>query len=387
MDVRFASTPMTSPDRDLAAALDLLKHEDFHGRWDAVKVISGMGEGAIAPLLELLHTQSDWELQWFIIRILGNLQQPDTIPVLLKCLVTTDHADVAAMAAVALSSFGAAAIAPLVTILPHVPTRLLTVQALAQIRHPQAIPALLKMAVDDDSEVRAVAVEALGHFHHASEILPVLLAALRDDIAAVRRAAVVGLGFQTEASQQADRLQPLLEDLDLEVAQQAAIALGRMGTPEAVTMLNQALFHAPPALQVEMIRAIASVGSDLAMAGLQAFAPRAIPTAKQEMVTVLGRLDHSQTKGQATEILLQLLAAGCDARDKRAIALSLGQLGQPAALEALIQLLADADLGVRFHAIAALKQFDSAYRRLEELAAKELGEALQDGVAMALREW
>jgi HEAT repeat protein len=388
MDARLVM-PTPPLDSDLEAALDMLKQGDFQARWDAVKVISDLGEGAISPILALLQSESDWELQWFIIRILGNLQQPNTIPALVECLVATAHTDVAAMAAVSLSNFGQTAIAPLVSVLHHTPTRLLTVQALTQIRHPQALAPLLQVAEDENPEVRAVAIEALGHFHDAPEILPVLLAALQDPAAPVRRSAVMGLGFQAEGQQQVERLKPLLVDLNLEVAQQTAIALGRMGTPEAVAMLNQALWDSPERLQIEIIRAIVRVGTDLAMDGLQSFVPMAAIAVRQEMVTVLGRLENPQMKGRATEILLRLLAAGeSNGRGKQAIALSLGQLGQVEALDALIQLLADADAGVRFHAIAALKQFEMARRRLEQLAISEgLSGALKDGVALALREW
>jgi HEAT repeat protein len=74
---------------------------------------------------------------------------------------------------------------------------------------------------------------------------------------------------------------------------------------------------------------------------------------------------------------------------RQAIALSLGQLGQPDALETLMQLLADDVMGVRLHAIAALKTLDAqtARQRLEQLAHSELPEALSQGVALALREW
>jgi len=41
---------------------------------------------------------------------------------------------------------------------------------------------------------------------------------------------------------------------------------------------------------------------------------------------------------------------------KQAIALSLGQLGDMQAIDPLIQLLADADAGVKLHVITALKQ-------------------------------
>jgi HEAT repeat protein len=386
MDVRLAPLPMTS-NPHLESALEMLLRGDFHSRWDAVKLISDQGEAAIAPLLDLLQSESDWELQWFIVRILGNLQQPSTIPVLVHYLGMTQHDDVAAMAAVALAGFGEVAIAPLVTRLPHASRRLLTVQALAQIRHPQAIAPLLQVARDDDSEVRAVAIEALGHFHDAPEILSVLLTALNDPAAAVRRAAVVGLGFQTDVP--VDALQPLLDDPNLDVAQQAAIALGRIGTPATVALLHQALLQvSPPPLQIEIVRALSRVGSDLAMDGIQSYLQsRDLPAVRQEIIAVLGRLENPQTTERATQMLMGMLEQrSLDSSEKRAIAQSLGQLRHPVAMPALIQLLSDRDMGVRFHAIAALKRFEDAHRQLEGMAKTSSGE-LPDGIAMALREW
>jgi HEAT repeat protein len=269
---------------------------------------------------------------------------------------------------------------------------LLVMQALAQIHHPQVIPLLLQEV--ENADVRAVAIEALGHFHHAPEIPPVLLAALQDSAATVRQAAVVGLAFQAESHQVdwTNRLQPLLQDVAGEVAQQTAIALGRMGTPAAMAILNQALLNqslqpSHPGLEVEIIRAIARVGTELD--GLQAYLQNATATGKQEAIAVLGRVENLQTKGQAAKILLQLLESQPDVRDKQAIAFSLGQLGQFEAMDALIQLLGDADASVRFHAIAALKQLDPqvAYQRLEAMAGEVLSPALQNGVAIALQEW
>ncbi len=387
-------SPLLSPrpanGSDLEVAVDLLKMGDFHDRWDAVKIISDWGDEAIASLLPLLETE-DWELQWFIVRILGNLQNPTTIPTLVE-LIKANHADVAGMAAGVLSSFGELAIAPLAALLGHEPTQLLVMQALAQIHHPQVIPLLLQEV--EDADVRAVAIEALGHFHHAPEIPPVLLAALQDPAATVRRAAVVGLGFQA-GSYQVDwvkQLQPLLQDLDGEVAQQTAIALGRIGTPAAVAVLNQALLSqalqsSHQGLEVEIIRAIARMGIELE--GLQVYLQNATPTGKQEAIAVLGRVENLQTKEQAAEILLQLLESQPDVREKQAIAFSLGQLGQLEAMEALIQLLGDVNASVRFHAIAALQQLapQAAYQRLEVMSGEALSPALQNGVAIALQEW
>lgn len=59
-------------------------------------------------------------------------------------------------------------------------------------------------------------------------------------------------------------------------------------------------------------------------------------------------------------------------RVRQAIALSLGQLGDMQAIEPLIQMLAEANTGVRLHAITALKQLapEMVQQQLEQLAAE-----------------
>ena len=69
---------------------------------------------------------------------------------------------------------------------------------------------------------------------------------------------------------------------------------------------------------------------------------------------------------------------------KQAIALSLGQLSELRAIDALIQLLADPDARVKLHVIRALKNLGSeaAHWQLQQLATKEvLAPDLKQGVA------
>ena len=72
----------------------------------------------------------------------------------------------------------------------------------------------------------------------------------------------------------------------------------------------------------------------------------------------------------------------------QALAQALGHLGHRSALDALVGLLADSEESVRWHAIAALKNFPTAHQQLEQLATDEnLTPALKQGVALALAEW
>jgi HEAT repeat protein len=75
---------------------------------------------------------------------------------------------------------------------------------------------------------------------------------------------------------------------------------------------------------------------------------------------------------------------------KQAIALSLGQLGNVTAIEPLIYLLSDPDVGVRLHVISALKTLNSdlAHQQLENLSRSEHKDSeLSKGIAIALQEW
>lgn len=385
----------------LASALAELQWGDFQSRWDTAKVIVSFGEAAIAPLLSLLQEDpddesDDWELMWFIARILGNLEHPAALNALVNLIQSTDHEDVAGMAATALAGRGAPAIAPLCTLLQQESTYSIALQALTQIRHPDIVPPLLAAVGQASPRLRAAALNALSDFQHP-DIAAALLNALSDPVAQVRHAAVIALGLQANLHSEpalVQQLRPLLWDLNLEVCQQTAIALGRIGTPAAVALLLEVLQspHTPAALQTEAIRSLAWVGTPAALEGLADLLFFNPPAAYPEALSALGRVEFA--KPQAATILLQLLQTNLpiaqSPQSKQAIALSLGQLGQGEAIDPLIQLLADENASVRFHAIAALKQLEPqiAYEKLRALAATDQENSeLKRGVAIALQEW
>lgn len=402
----------------LCSALDRLKLGDFQTRWDVSKTIPNYGAAATAPLLTILEEEeTDWELLWFVARILGNLNQPSVIAALVNLLKTADNAEVAGMAASALTHYGVAAIAPLSELLQDESTRLLSVQALVQIRHADAVTPLLSAVNDPSPTIRSAAIDALSHFYDPA-ISAVLLAALDDLNPTVRKAAVVGLGMQAHQFDQpelTEHLQQRLWDFNPEVCSQAAMALGRVKTDAAANALFEVLrsAHTPLFLQIEAVRALSWMDTVYALDGLWQFlqatdtkdqtillpsrsplpTPHS-PSLQQEIITVLGRVESAEAKGKAVEMLLELFSSEShllqDPKNKQTIALSLGQLGQLQALDPLISLLADANASVRFHAIAALKQLDTetAYQRLQALARdKNIAPELQGGVSIALQEW
>jgi HEAT repeat protein len=381
-------------------AMDVFTFGDFHQRWDIAKLLPQLGESALNQLIEILDDEdADEELRWFTVRSLGQFDRPDVIATLVERLKTSESEDEKAMAVTALAEIGTNAVAALTELLAEENTRLLAVRSLSHIRRQETIAPLLSIVQDPQTEIRAAAIEALSSFHDP-RIPPVLLAALDDLAAPVRREAVIGLSFRPDLREELDlinRLLPRLYDFNLDVCAAAAIALGRLGTDAAATGLFQVLQspHTPVALQIEIIRALGRVETATSLEYLRASLHQLTSvTLEQEIVTVLGRVEQPELKTKAAQILIGLLRSPHQATQhasiKQVIALSLGQLGEMQALEALIELLADADAAVRLHAIAALKNLapETARQQLEQLALnKSLAQELKQGVAIALKEW
>ena len=398
-DSDAGSAPLNDTDLEqvLNLALEVLNVGDFQERWEVAKMFPKLGEGAIAPLIEILEDEdAELELRWFTGRILGEFNHPIVITTLVDLLTTSEDEDLAVMAAAVLSSFGETAVEALTGLLADPDSRLLATRSLSQIRRPEIIAPLLGVVHDPQVAIRATAIEALTSFHDP-RIPPVLLDALNDHVAAVRKEAVIGLGLRSDLREELDllnRLKPLLYDFNLEICQQAAIALGRLGTDDAADALFGVLQSpaTPVPLTYDLIRALAWVGTTKSLDYLQQALIGAAVESTLEIVRVLGRLEDPVLKTKAAQILIDFLnsehPSAREATVKQAIAQAWGQLGEMSAIEALVGLLADPADSVRLHAIAALKNFPTTHQQLVQLAADEnLTPALKEGVAIALAQW
>lgn len=385
----------------LTWALEVLEAGDFQERWEVAKLFPSLGTEAIAPLIAILQDEdAEEELRWYAARILGEFDRPEAIAALVEVLKTSESEELSAMAAQALTGIGGAAIAALTELLAEEEWRLLAARSLAQIGTPEAIEPLLCVVKDASAQVRTTAVQAIGNFRDERAI-PVLLEALRDTAASVRREAVTGLGLRAEWLDEKELVTLLsdrLWDFNIEVCQQAAIALGRLGTEAAAAALFEVLRSpaTPVPLQLEVARVLGWMETPSSVDYLQQILASQTPSLVliKEIITVLGRLAQPAATARAAEMLARLLKSEQplleNAEVKSAIAHALGQLGDRRAIDALTQLLADADAGVRLHAIAALKQLApvEARQKLEQLANSEQVTApLKEGIAIALQEW
>lgn len=362
-------------------ALEILYCGDFQDRWDVAKIFPSLGKPAIVPLIDILQDEdADEELRWFAVRILGEFHDSAVISALVDLLKTSDNEELSAMATTALANQGKSAITALVDLLTQEEWRLLAVRGLAHIRTKETITPLLSVVNDSQVLVRAMAIEALGSFHDPL-VLPVLLGALKDVAASVRKEAVIALGVRNDLKDRLNLvkvLKPLLWDFNLDVCQQAAIALGRLGTDEAAEALFSLWESAvtPLPLQLQAIRALGWVETPQAIAYLKQIFLYDFANANQqidgqlliwqEVITVLGQVQKNNLIPIATQVLIDLLNSSHPAINlaeiRKKIAISLGLLADPQAVVCLQNLLSDRDSVVQLHAIAALRKFPDAIR-------------------------
>jgi HEAT repeat protein len=398
-DAATESAPLNDTDLEqiLNLALDVLEAGDFQERWDVAKLFPKLGAIAIAPLIEILQDdEADLELRWFAGRILGGFNHPTVITTLVDLLKTAEDEELSTMAAAALASLGDSAVEALTGLLADPESRLLATTSLSQIRRSEIIAPLLSVVNDPQVSVRSTAIEALSSFHDP-RVPPVLLNALDDPAATVRKEAVIGLSLRSDLGEELDllnRLKPLLYDFNREVCQQAAIALGRLGTDEAADALFEVIKSpaTPVPLTYDFIRALGWVGTVKSLDYLQQALAHVSVECVVEIVRVLGRLEKPALKTKAAQILIDFLNSEHPARQvatvKQAVAQAWGELGEVGAIDALIGLLANPVDSVRLHAIAALKNFPSVHQQLIAIAADEnLTPSLKEGIAIALAEW
>ncbi|MGB3240628.1 MAG: HEAT repeat domain-containing protein [Geitlerinemataceae cyanobacterium] len=362
------STPVptvSATENTLKIALQALTEGDFQERWEAVKLFSSLGSEAIEAAIELLKTQEDdWELCWFVARILGQSDRPIAIAALIDLLLDNENEEVKVMAATTLANFGECAIEPLTHLLAEPQWQLLAISSLAQTQHPYAIEPLLNVAKDPNPAVRAAVLEAL-HTFRDPRILSPLVAALEDLSATVRRQATIGLGLRcSEFPPEVDivkLLEQRLSDLDFFICQQAAIALSRCGTEAAAQALLRVLQapHTPVLLQVEIVRSLSWIDSLLSLEYLQQSLNLESSAVCLEAIRSIGQV--SQSKSIAARILLDWLRSAHPALQqpeiRQAVALELGRLGDSQALPDLQKLKNDPDDKVRIHA-------ETAYQKL-----------------------
>lgn len=407
-DKATSTFPKNNADLDevIDLGIEVLQNGDFQEKWDIDKLFKQIGKPAIAPLIEIIKDREiDLEQRWFVTKILAEFNSEEVLETMGNIIVSSEPVDLQEIAAETLASFGDSAIDLLTDLLAKPKSRLLAIKALAKINCISIIPALLTVAKDENNEVRMIAISALNNYCD-SRIPIVLISALKDKVAKVRKAAIIGLAGYANLHQElglVKLLQALLWDINFEVSQQAAIALGKIGTNSAATALCELLktTTVPVFFKIDAVRALGRIETQVSLEYLQNllgynFLVKVNDWAQivNEIIIALGKSEKPELKPQATNILIEFIASGNPNLEnisvKKSLALTLGYLGNIHALEYLIQLLEDGDNSVILHSVAAMKKLDSkkAYQKLVSLSEQAtLNSQLKKGIATALAEW
>jgi len=352
----------------LTLGLAILVESDFNQRWELIKYFPKIGVEAIAPLVSLAEDENYVsEIRWFACRLLGQFNDQEVILSLVRVVENTEDEEVALAASQALAHIGSNSIKVLTELLKKDSTRLKGVQALAKIGHASVVEPLLSVVDDQDTEVRAIALLALGTFDQP-QITVALRQALKDPSAKIRKEAVISLARCSDLPVEdlVSAIKPLLYDFNLEVCIQAGLALGRLGTTDAAAALYEVISSSatPVALQVRLLKSFLLMPNIEALLYLDKILKKSEKVIVQEIITVLGRVEERDLKIKATEILLEFFTTQSpvlkDIEIKQSLANSLGELGELRAMEVLVKLSEDLEPRVKLHAQAALKKLTFA---------------------------
>ena len=376
-------------DKEIQQAIAQITTGDFHSRWDSTKQCAKQfaewGDCSVLPLIERLQVESDPTNQGFLVRVLSQFNRADVAFVIAQLLIATPEQDVQIEATKALTTIGSTAIETLSALLesPSLSQKILAARALSHIRRSSVIVPLLNVATHPSSELRAIALETLGSFHD-SRITPLLIAATEDE-PAISKEAIRTLGRRSDLLKTTDLITPLTRTLnapDESVAKESAIALGRLGSPAAISALANLLGQpSPTAVKVAAVRALGWSGTRMAIEALaEAFSyavPVIMPSVKLEIARSLGQTYDDYLKAIAARPLIIWLKSEVGTAEqptleqpafslKQTVILTLSRLGSPDAIEPLVVSLEDTDARIRMHALNALEQIDPDNRHLAQ---------------------
>jgi HEAT repeat protein len=347
-------------------AIMMLIEADFQHKWAVMKLLPLFGENIIPTLITLVKNPTTaGDVRWFSCQILGEFNNNTTVIfTLVELLNSTTDQELITIVGKTLTKIGNNAINALEQLLAKPQHRWLAVQSLFYIRTAQTIEPLLKVALDPEPKLRAIAIKALGSFHDA-RILPVLINALQDKSNIVRQQAAIALGFRPDLCEQldlVDHLCPLLWDVNLQVCRQAAISLGRMKHQKATDVLFIVLQTntTPINLQLDLVKALGWSETSSAINYLKQTLANSPAVVTAEILTILGRTNLAELKTQAAQVLVSFWQNQQQQLElpqiRQTLATSLGELGCGWSKTTLEQLAQDSDRKVKLHAISALNK-------------------------------
>ncbi len=193
--------------------------------------------------------------------------------------------------AVALARLAPESSGPLVARLvaaPDARLRAAAARALSLGREPSALPPLVTLSADPDPDVRRLAYVGLGP-HGAPAVAPLGAALSRSPGDPVEREAIVRALGATGDPSALPLLSPLLGG---PLAADAALAIGRLGSVDGTRVLLDALAGGGTVGRLEVVEALAQLGSPEAGEALSAELLSDRPAVRAAAARALGKLRH-----------------------------------------------------------------------------------------------
>ncbi len=223
-------------------------------------------------------------------------------------------------------------------------------------KREDSVAALLPLLADKDEGVRMGAASALGKVGSKTAV-PKLIEAMKSDTAQVRRVAIGAVALIADVSGQDALLEAMGKtDDDNDARAQAAVGLGKIGTPAAVATLLKALQDDDLKVQVAAVDALGTAGQK-AVAPLLALLSDTRPAMRQRAAEALAA---TRSKDACPGLVRALSDA--DAGVRRTACTALVAAGGPVEVAALAGKLSDADGRVAAAAADALARMGAVAR-------------------------
>ena len=202
----------------------------------------------------------------------------------------------------------------------------LKVELLGEVRSDEAIPRLLKLVEDSDSDVRSSVADALGKIGE-EKVIPGLLKLDEHSDFSVSSSAVCALGNIGE-EKAIPILLKLVEHSDFSVRSCAAEALGNIGGEKAIPGLLKLVEHSDSDVGSSAAFALGRIGDEKAIPGLLKLVEHSDSDVRSNAADALGRIGDEK----AIQGLLKLVEhSDSDVRSSAADAL--GRIGDEKAIQ------------------------------------------------------
>jgi HEAT repeat protein len=269
-------------DDDAADWIDVLREGRALERKEAREALIAMGEAAVAPLIEAIGDE-DFVVRWEAVNALGfvALDDPDSasvaIPTLVERALTDDSSQVRSRSLWALSTFSEAVLGE------------------EELVSDEVVPLLLTGLDDPDDQRRWNATVGLGYFSRP-QAAPLLNEGLdRDDVYEAWQAVFyLGLVHDDESVSLLIAVMLDVEGRDVTQRREVALTLGKIGDPDAIPALTEALEDPEPEVRWRAAQSLAGlVGASSLPVLNDALARETDEPARQQMERIIADLERA----------------------------------------------------------------------------------------------